>query len=569
MLYRFKKKTAALASVALALSVLSAGCSSSGSSGSKTAAPATLPVQNINATPYADLKSGGTLRLSIGNFPSQYNFNQVNGETTAVSVIMSALMPTPFITSGSGAIESDPAYVTSYKVVSADAATKVPQSITLELNSKAKWSNGQSITAHDYIVQWEALNGSNAKFDPAGTTGFNDIGQVTQGSSPYEVKYTFSSPFGEWASLFGILFPAAYNATPSAFDNGYLNKIPVTGGPFELGSINTSSETVTLVRNPDFWWRPAKLDKIVLITLSQTAAVQALANNEIDNDEIFNVAQYDQVKNTPGVVARIAASETWPDIIFNVKNSVLDNEQVRQALTMAVDRPAIISSQMKGLPVPAIQPLDNHILLPQQVGYKDDSGDLGTYNPTAAEKILTQQGWIPGAGGVRYKDGKAMALTVVIPSGDDIASSVAQLVQQMYQVVGFKITIQTINSNDYFNDYFSNGNFQIAIFEWTDTPYTVSSSEPEFQSPQGGNVFQNPGGIYESKVDNLFTQALDTTDVQTSHAIADQADALIWQEGHDIPLFTEPDIEMQKADLANWGAFDLGLPDFTDIGFTS
>ena len=563
------RKAAALAAVALAVTALSAGCSSSGGSKGGSTTVAALPIQNINATPYADVKSGGTLRLAIPTFPAQFNFNQVNGTTIAVSAIMSALMPTPFIATGAGEPENDPAYVSSYKVVQADPATKVPQSVTLELNPKAVWSNGQPITAHDYIVQWDALNGSNAKFDPSGTTGFNDIGSVTQGSSPYEVKYTFSSPFGEWASLFGIVFPAQYNATPSAFDNGYLNQIPVTGGPFKLGSISSSSQTVTVVRNPSFWWRPAKLDKIVFITLSQSAAVQALANNEIDNDEIFNVSQYDQVKNTPGVVARIASSATWPDIIFNTKNDVLDNVKVRQALTMAVDRPAIITSQMKGLPVPAIQPLDNHILLPTQVGYRDDSGQLGQYDTADAENLLSQAGWVPGAGGVRYKDGKPMQLTIAIQSGDDIGSSVAQLVQQMYAVVGFKVTIQTINANDYFNDYFDNGNFQIAIFEWTDTPYTVSGAESSYQSPQGGNVFQNPGGIYESKIDSLFTQALDTTDVTTSHAIADQADALIWQEGHDIPLFAEPDIEMQKATLANWGAWGLGLPDYTAIGFTS
>ena len=567
MLHR-SRKAAALAVVALAVSALGAGCGS-GSGGSKGGAVATLPVQNINATPYADVKTGGTLRLAIGDFPSQFNFNQVNGQTTAVSAIMSALMPTPFITSGAGEPENDPAYVSSYKVVQADPAKDVPQSVTLELNPKAEWSDGQPITAHDYIVQWEALNGSNAKFDPAGTTGFNDIGEVAQGSGPDEVRYTFATPFGEWASLFGIVFPAAYNATPNEFDNGYLNKIPVTGGPFEVGSIDSSSETVTLVRNPGFWWRPAKLDEIVFITLDQSAAVQALANNEIDNDEVFNVSQYDKVKNTPGVVARIASSETWPDIIFNAKNTVLDDVKVREALEMAIDRPAIITSQTKGLPVPAIQPLGNHILLPQQLGYKDDSGQYGTYDPTAAEKLLTAAGWVPGAGGVRAKDGKPMQLTIAIPSGDDIASSVAQLVQEMYAVVGFKTTIQTINANDYFTDNFNTGDFQIAIFEWTDSPYTVSSSESLYQSPQGGDVFQNPGAIYEPQIDKLFTQSLDTTDAAASHALADQADALIWQEGHDIPLFTEPDIEMQKANLANWGAWGLGLPDFTAIGYTS
>lgn len=556
---------------ALAFGLLAAACSGSsgGSGGSKGGSAPALPAQNINATPYNQVKSGGTLRLPIGGFPSQYNFNQVNGTTTAVSAIMSAVMPTPFITTGTGQTENDPAYVTSYKVVQADPAKNIKQSVTLELNAKAKWSNGQPITANDYITQWKALNGSNSKFDPSGTAGFSDIGDVTQGSSPYEVTYTFATPFGEWPSLFGIIFPAQYNATPSAFDNGYLNKIPVTGGPFKVAKLDTSAQTVTLVRDPSFWWRPAKLNSIVYVTLDEAAAVQALANNEIDNDEIFNVSEYDKVKNTPGLTARVASSLLWPDIIFNAKNDVTSDVKVRQALEMAIDRPAIISSQMKGLPVPQIQPLDNHILMPMQVGYKDDSGPYGTYNPSQAEKILTQEGWTPGAGGVRTKNGKPMELTIAIPSGDDIASSIAQLAQQMFAVVGLKTTIRTINSNDYFNDYFNTGNFQMAIFEWDDPPYTISGSQPEYQSPQGSNVFQNPGGIYDPRIDKLFNQALDTTNVAASHALADQADALIWQEGHDLPLFAEPDIEMQKANLANYGAWGMGLPDYTAIGYTS
>ena len=570
------RTTAVLAAAGLALCTVSAGCSSSGGgsgSGSGSAAKGggitSLPAQSINATPYADVQSGGTLRLAIQGFPTQFNFNQVNGTTTAVSAIIPALMPTPFITSGTGQTEADPAYVTSYKVVQADPATKTPQSVTLELNTKAKWSTGQPITAHDYIVQWEALNGSNPKFDPSGTTGFSDISNVTQGSNPYEVTYTFSTPFSEWAALFGVVYPAQYNETPSAFDNGYLNKIPVTGGPFKVQSINQSAQSVTLVRDPNFWWRPAKLNSIVVTAMSQQAAVQALANDEIDDDEVFNVSQYDEVKNTPGFTTRVASSLLWPDILFNSKNDVTDDAKVRQALEMAIDRPAVITSQMKGLPVSGIQPLDNHVLVPMQVGYKDDSGSLGTYNPKQAEALLSQEGWVPGPGGVRTKDGKPMQLTIDIPSGDDIASSVAQLAQQMWMVVGFKTTIQTINQNDYFTDYFNTGNFQIGIFEWDDPPYTVSNSESMFQSPQGSNVFQNPGGIYNPQIDQLFNQALSNTNVAQSHATVDQADALIWQEGHDLPLFLEPDIEVEKANLANWGAWGMGLPDYTDAGYTS
>jgi peptide/nickel transport system substrate-binding protein len=559
----------ALIALSVTFAFLAAGCSSSksGSSGGTSPAAQTLPASDTNAVPYAQVKSGGTLRLAINDYPAQYNFNQTDGTTTSVSAIMSALMPTPFLTDAVGTAYPDPAYISSYKVT--PAAGSQPQVIELHLNPQAHWSDGTPITANDYITQWKATNGTNPAFDPSGTTGAGDIKDVAQGTDQFDVVYTFSTPFGEWPSLFGVIYPAKYNASPTEFDKGYLNAIPVTGGPFKLSKLNSGAQTVTLVRDPGFWWRPAKLDSIVFETLSDTAAVQALANGEIDNVAVTDVAQYDQVKNTPGIVARKAVSATWPAIMFNAKNPILADVQVRQALQEAVDRPAIITSQMKGLPVPAVPPLDNHILLPTQLGYANESGQYGQYSAGNAEKLLTEAGWVPGSGGVRYKAGKPLALTMLLQQGDTVGASIAQLVQVMYKQVGVKLTLQTIDANDYFTNYVEEGNFQIGLWEWEDAPYPISSSEPVFQQPQGTNVFQNFGAIGSAQVDSLFNKALINTDPAQSHRIADQADALIWQEGHDLPLFVEPDIEMQKATLANWGAFGLSLPDYTEIGFTS
>ncbi|HEV2634096.1 MAG TPA: ABC transporter family substrate-binding protein [Actinocrinis sp.] len=566
---RVKSTTASIIAVSVTFAFLATGCSSSSSghtSGKAAPAPA-LPASDTNAVPYAQLKSGGTLRLAIGDYPSQYNFNQTDGTTTSISAIMSALMPTPFLTDATGTAYNDPAYVSGYQVTQASGAK--PQVIELHLNPQAHWSDGTPITANDYITQWQATNGTNTAFDPSGTTGANDIKSVTQGSSPYDVVYTFSTPFGEWASLFGIIYPAKYNASPTEFDKGYLNAIPVTGGPFKLSALNTSGQTVTVVRDPSFWWRPAKLDSIVFETLSNTAAVQALANGEIDDVEVTDVAQYDEVKNTPGIAARKAISALWPALMFNAKDPLLTDSRVRDALQEAVNRPAIISSQMKGLPVPTVPPLGNHVLLPSQVGYADDAGQYGQYSPANAEKLLTAAGWVPGSGGIRAKDGKQLALTILLQQGDTVGSGVGQLLQVMYQQVGVKITLKTIDASDYFDDYVTKGNFQIGLWEWDDSPYPISGSEPVYQQPQGTNLFQNFGAIGSPQIDALFTKALVTTNIEQSHKLADQADALIWQEGHSLPLFVEPDIEMQKATLANWGAFGLELPDYTEVGFTS
>ena len=563
------RTTALVVAGGLAMCMVTSACAGASGAGAKTRAASALPAADINAVPYSEVKSGGTLRLAFNNFPSQFNVYQANGLTVASTTIMRSLMPTPFITNAQGNPVADPAYVTSYKVTDPDKAKHIAESVTLNLNPKAVWSNGEPITAHDYVVQWQALNGTNPKFDSVGTTGYADIGSVTQGSNKYQVTYTFSTPFGEWYSLFGTVYPAQYYEAPDGFDNGYLDRIPVTGGPFVVQSIDRAAETITLARNPRFWWREAKLSSIVVDTLSETAAVQALANGELDDYAVSDAADYDKVKDTPGIKARIASSSTWIDLIFNAKNSVLDSQPVRQALEMAVNRQAVIASQMKGLPVTGVEPMGNHILLPQQQGYENESGEYGADDPTGAGKLLTEAGWTVGAGGYRYKDGKRMALTITIPSGSNIGLSIVQLVQAMYKSIGVQTTIQTVNASDYYDDYYANGNYEITLLGWANSPYPISGSYPLYETPAGGSGSQNTGGISSSSVDALFGQALGDADVSQARTLADRADALIWQEGHDLPLYVQPNIEMEKADLANWGAFGLGQPDYTAIGYTS
>jgi peptide/nickel transport system substrate-binding protein len=539
---------------------------SSGSAGHSSKAAATLPSSDLNPVPYSQLKSGGSLRLPITEFPAQFNFNQVDGQTLAANNIMEPMMPTPFITNAVGDAYNDANYVTSDKVTPQSGSA--PQTVELHLNPKARWSDGTPVTARDYIAQWRALNGSNPKFDPATVTGLSDIKNIAQGSGPYDVVITFIKPYGEWTALFGILFPAKYNSSPSSFDNGYLRKIPVTAGPFKLGNMNTSNQSVTLVRDPNWWGRPAKLDSIVYETLGEDAAVQALANGELDDVEVYTVAQYDKVKNAPGVVVRKAVNALWPAMMFNEKNPILSDVRVRQALQMAVDRPAVIKSQMTGLPVPQIPPLDNHVMLPSESGYTDDSGRYGRYDPAAAKALLTQAGWTPGAGGVRYKAGKALRLTILLKSGDTVGQGIAELCQDMFAQVGVKAVLQTINANDYFQKYVTEGNFQVGIWEWDDTPWPISGAEPEFQQPQGSNLYENFGSIGSPRIDALFATALENVNTGQARRVADQADALIWAEGHSLPFFTEPDLEAEKSTISGYGAFGLSLPDWTDIGYT-
>jgi peptide/nickel transport system substrate-binding protein len=567
------RSTLILAALSIAVTGAAAACSSSGKSsgsngGSKGASGAVqvtnLPADALNATPYADVPSGGTLRLSVPSFPTQFNFNQSNGPTVALSAIASAVMPTPFLSDAQGNPTPDPAYVTSYKLT--PPSGNKPETIELQLNPKAKWSNGQPITANDYITQWKAVNGSNPKFDPAGT--ITQAKSVTQGpGGQFDVVFTLNAPMAEWGALFGVLYPAQYNATPSAFDNGYLNAMPVTAGPFKIAKIDKAAQTVTIVRDPNFWWRPAKLDSIVFEAMKTDAAVNAVANGELDNIQVMDAAQYDKLKNVSGIATLKAQSLYWYQITFNGKNPILSDVNVRRALMMAVDRQAVTNAALKGLPVSGVTPLGNHLMFPAQAGYQAYNGPEAQYNPAQAASLLAQSGWQKHSDGYLYKNGQKLKLAMLLEDGDTTGENAADLVQVMWKQVGVDLSISSVSHNDYFDNYVQKGDFQVGLWSWDDAPQTISSSAAVYQNPQGSNLFQNFGAIGSPQIDKLLNEAQAQSDLTKAHQIADQADALIWQEGHSLPLFVLPDIEMQKANLANWGAVGFTLPDYTAIGF--
>ena len=90
---------------------------------------------------------------------------------------------------------------------------------------------------------------------------------------------------------------------------------------------------------------------------------------------------------------------------------------------------------------------------------------------------------------------------MLLHQGDSVGQSIAHLVQAMYQQVGLKFTLQTINQNDYFQNYVEEGKFQIGLWEWDAPLYPISGSRPVYQEPQGKNLIQNFDAVSSPQID--------------------------------------------------------------------
>jgi len=302
------------------------------------------------------------------------------------------------------------------------------------------------------------------------------------------------------------------------------------------------------------------------------AQIDALVNGELDAMDIGpDASKYSRAKGTAGVEIRQAGGPNFRHLTINGSSANLQDVKVRQALAMAIDRAAIARAQLGPLGV-ATDPLNNHIFMANQRGYKNASGDIGKYSPEKARQLLDEAGWKLD-GTVRKKGGKPLEVVFIIPSGIATSKQESELVQNMLGQIGVVVSIRSVPGPDFFDKYITPGQFDFTVFSWFGTPYPISSSKSIYAMPRKNAkgemaIKQNYSRVGSEEIDRLYDQANQELDRAKAIDIANQIDALIWQEVHSLPLYQRPELIATKKGLANFGAWGFAFPwVYQDIGW--
>ncbi len=572
------RRTSLLAVLVSATAFVVAACGGS-DSGSDTGGDAKPTKQqeasatkqiDINEQPLDKVKQGGTIRWAVDQLSTQWNYNQINGPNSATAQVLYGVMPYVFIADKTATTSPNPDYLTSAKADNSSGK----QVVTMEINPKAKWSDGTPITEKDFETQWDALKDPTSKYQIASSTGYDRIESVKQGKDEREVIATFSKPFSDWKSLWSPMYPAKYQDTADHFNKGYFNKIPVTAGPFKVDKIDKSAKTVTMTADPNWWGAKPKLDRIITRSLEGDAGVNAFVNGEVDVNLLPNdPASYKRAKSAKNGVIRVAGGPDFRHFTFNGTSPNLSDVKVRQAIAMSINRNAINKADLTGLPWPA-RTMDNHFLVNTQAGYKANAGTVGQYDPEKAKQMLDAAGWKMGSGGFRTKGGKTLDLRFVIPVGTPASKQEGELTQAMLKDVGVKIDVRAVPSEDFFDKYVIPGNFDITPFSWLGTPFPISSAQSIYANPTKDSsgelqIQQNFARVGSKEIDDLMNKAEETLDPNEAFALTNQADAAIWNEVHSVVFYQRPQMNGVNKNLANVGSFGFAQPDYTKIGFMS
>ena len=360
----------------VALGVLVAGCGVAGASSTTTPTVTYVGV------------AGGSISFGMTQSPTGCNPHTTAGDTPGTQLVLNAVLPSPFVVSAAGMVESNANLIEQAEVVS----TK-PETIVYTLNPKAVWSDGVPITAKDFIYAWTQQR-SDPTSDPttvASTAGYRDIKSVKGSDKGRTVTVVFKTPFADWRMLFANLLPAhimekaGWNPSCTTVSPA----IDLSGGPFRIAKV--SSQSIVLSSNPK-WWGTAPNSRRITVDIApnSTQLAQWVRTNQVQValPSELTPAFLDQMTSLPGVESQIALSGTILQMEMASGPDSRLSPDMRFAIALSVDREAVTTRQADWA-LASVQVATSHIYAQGQSGYHTTPSTTPTTTSSGAPTTST------------------------------------------------------------------------------------------------------------------------------------------------------------------------------------
>ena len=389
------------------------------------------------------------------------------------------------------------------------------------------FSNGQPVTKEDLLFTFREFQKTSSPFYSA----FKNIKSVQVDKKKGALKIQISLKKFSAVFLSADLPIIKILPKKEALKKDFY-KNPIGTGPFKLKK-KTSRSIVLERRFPS----DPNLPKYISFSIIRDAItrVQKILSGKVDiapsvisPEKIFffkkQTPEKDfQIFSAPGLSAAY--------LLLNLKNPLLKNKEVRQALSQAIHREEIIKYKLKGYGLPAVS-----LITPNTFFFNKNITPL-LFNPAKAQHIIQEMGL----------EGRTLSLAC---SNNQNSRGKARVLVSQLSKTGLKISLETAEWGAFYEDL-SRGQFDMALLKWvgvTDPDIYNLAFHSENQAPKGRNR-----SFYENKtLDDLLEKGLREEDLFKRKEIYDKVQALISEDIAIIPLWHNKEISIVKKGIKNY-----------------
>ncbi|MEI6376283.1 MAG: peptide-binding protein [bacterium] len=330
--------------------------------------------------------------------------------------------------------------------------------IRFTLRDGVRWHDGAPFTSADVSFTYRAI--MDERVASPRRSDFELVSQL-ETPAPLQVIVRYKKPFSPaLLSWMQAILPEHLlgQAEPSKWAELY-NRRPVGTGPFKFGSWKTN-EFIRLVKNPDYFLGSPWLDSVVFRVLPDPLTLQlAFQTKQVD---FWNVDPWavKSLEKDPRFDLFSSPGNMYNYIGWNLRRPLFQDLQVRRALAQAVNVPQMIKYIIYGRGVQS-----TGIFTPQ-MWFFDPSVKALPYDPAAARVLLDAAGWKVGPDGIRVKDGKRFAFTLLANNGNEVRRDIATLVQDDLKQVGIEVKVEIYEWAVLLKRFVNKGEFDAIVLGW-------------------------------------------------------------------------------------------------------
>jgi peptide/nickel transport system substrate-binding protein len=421
-----------------------------------------------------------------------------------------------------------PGLATSWRAV--DATTW-----EFKLRRDVKFHDGSELSADDVIFSLDRP--ARLTNSPGPFTSYTKQIVEKRATDPYTVRLKTATPYGplplDLGSIFIVSKKAAQNASTDDFNSG---KALVGTGPFKFVRFKRG-DSIEVARNDNYWGDRAAWEKVTFrIITSSAPRLAALLAGDVDAIEGVPTADIARLKTNPKI--RLEQKISWRTIFWHLDQTArpspfvfdksgkrleknpLRDVRVRQAISKAINRQALVERTMEGMAVSA-----SNLVAPGIFGY-NETLPVEAYDPEGAKKLLAQAGYPNG-----------FILTLHGPNNRYMNDErIVQTTAQFLSRVGIQAKVETLPLSVYFGKA-RTGAYSAALLGWGSLAHDFAlRTLVGTPNPDTGWGTWNWGKYSNPAVDELVQSSLSTVDETKREGLAKQAAALALKDYAVIPL---------------------------------
>ena len=418
-----------------------------------------------------------------------------------------------------------------------------PLTYVFHLRRGVCFHDGRAMTSAD--VKWTLDSLLDGSVRSAKSSAYRYIDRV-EARDEFTVIIRLKEPY---AALLWNLSDGAIGVVPAGAGEE-LARNPVGTGPFRFVS-QEQDRQVLLERNPEYWGTPAALGR-VRFNVVPDATTRALELRKGSADVELDALPGDMVAmlaRQPQLRLEQAPGTSYQYLAMNLRDPILQDVRVRQALAYAIDRGPMIHYLWHDMARPA-----NSILPPQHWAY-DPGARFYPYDSAKARELLDEAGHRPGPDGVRFH-------LLMKTSTDEGTRLFCAVLQQQLRAVGIALDIRSYEFATFYADVVK-GAFQLYSLRWVGG----SNQDPDvfenvFDSASFAPRRANRGYYSNPEVDRRIAEGRRSVDAQQRTAIYAKLQELLNEELPYVHLWWSDHVMVHSNRMENVQIDSAGSYDF-------